>query len=179
MQTAEVWSDIDGYSGAYQISNRGRARSIKGDGTFKVLKPNLLRRGYFSFRLYRDKKQKAFTVHRLVALHFIPNPEGKEQVNHINGIKADNRAENLEWVTKSENQKHAFRNGLNINLKGHGSKGFKGFILAKDIKSGKEIVMAGTDDIRRNGFDPAEVYKVLCRNNRKSHKGHTFTRGTT
>jgi hypothetical protein len=68
--------------------------------------------GYMYVDLCKDGKVKKFTVHRLVALNLIPNPENKPQVNHINGNKTDNRVENLEWCTRSENQKHSIQIGL-------------------------------------------------------------------
>ena len=69
-------------------------------------------RGYLTVGLIKDRKQRFFPVHKLVALAFIPNPENKPYVNHINGIKDDPRLENLEWCTASENAQHAIRTGL-------------------------------------------------------------------
>lgn len=68
--------------------------------------------GYLQVWLYTHRKKRKFRVHRLVAKTFIPNPENKPFVNHINGIKSDNRAVNLEWCTRAENNEHAFANGL-------------------------------------------------------------------
>ena len=81
--------------------------------SMKFLKLNNDGRGYLSIQLY-DKKggNKRRLIHRLVAEAYLPNPENKEQVNHINGIKSDNCLLNLEWNTSSENNKHAFRTGL-------------------------------------------------------------------
>ena len=96
----EVFVDIKGYPG-YQISNMGRVWSCKRN---KYMIPQLNNRGYSQIKLIAaNGKRKGELVHRLVALHFVPNPEGKPEVNHKNHIRDDNRAENLEWLTKSEN----------------------------------------------------------------------------
>lgn len=101
----EQWRSIPGYEGIYQVSSEGRVKNAYGH----VLKPETAKNGYKRVTLFDKKK---FQVHRLVALAFIPNPDNKEVVNHRNGVKADNRVENLEWVTWSENAKHAYATGL-------------------------------------------------------------------
>lgn len=99
--TNEVWKDIKGYPG-YQISNYGRIWSSKQHGRY--MKPSPNNRGYLQINLIaKNGKRKKELVHRLVAIAFIDNPEGKPEVNHINHIRDDNRVENLEWVSKSEN----------------------------------------------------------------------------
>ncbi len=115
----EIWKDIDGYEGRYQISSIGRIRGLvntRGNPLSepKILKPRIQRKGYLEVCLKIQQKRKMFKIHRLVAAAFLPNPMNKPQVNHINGIKTDNRAQNLEWATPSENMQHAFENGLNI-----------------------------------------------------------------
>ena len=117
MPEKEIWKDIEGYEGKYQVSNLGRVRSllnIRGNKREipKILKGYLDRYGYLLVRLYKNSKPKPLLVHRLVAKDFIPNPKNKSQVNHINGIKTDNRVRNLEWDTAKENTRHAFDNGL-------------------------------------------------------------------
>lgn len=101
----EVWKDIAGYEGLYQVSNLGNVRSIK--RLEKVLKPQARKHGYLSVCLYgrggNHRNFRQFSVHRLVAEAFIPNPRGATEVNHIDENKQNNAVDNLEWVTHQEN----------------------------------------------------------------------------
>ena len=107
----EIWKNIKGYNGLYQISNLGNIYSLY---TNKILKPFINEKGYLRIDLKGNGKRKIFKVHRLVAEHFINNPNNYKEVNHINGVKTDNRVENLEWCTRSHNMKEAVRMGLVI-----------------------------------------------------------------
>lgn len=113
MFTEEVWKDI---GGCYQVSNFGNVRSSFRN-KWRIKNVQVVRDGYVRVVLRINGKLKSFFVHRLVAKAFVPNPENKKQVNHKNGVKTDNRAENLEWTTGSENIKHAYNTGLNKHLK--------------------------------------------------------------
>lgn len=107
----EIWKYIEWYENKYQISNMGRVRSMNyhgNKGNIRILR-SVNNFWYEIQGLPYKSKLKQNRVHRLVAQAFIPNPDDKPQVNHINWIKTDNRAENLEWCTGSENQKHSFR----------------------------------------------------------------------
>src|SRR6185312_4371733 len=127
----EIWKDIPNYEGQYQISNLGRVKSLArtiqykpgyksgGIHTIKqdiILKNILKSSGYYVVKLSVGNKQTS--IHRLIAENFIPNPTCLPHVNHINGIKTDNRIENLEWCTPRENNIHAYKSGLkNISEK--------------------------------------------------------------
>lgn len=118
----EIWKDINGYEGYYQISNYGNARSLDRqvgcrwgglrDYGGKSLLTETTKDGYQRIVFMRDAIKERFLVHRIVAEAFIPNPENKPYVNHIDGDKSNNYFGNLEWCTNSENVLHADRNGL-------------------------------------------------------------------
>ena len=130
MQT-EIWKPISEYNGYYEVSNLGRVRSITRkiertdpkDSSKKRLftyKGKLVpfwitKKGYCRLTISINGIAKKYLVHRLVANAFIPNNDNKAQVNHINCVKADNRVENLEWVTNYENYLHSVENGLQVN----------------------------------------------------------------
>lgn len=106
--STEIWKDIDGFDGRYQVSTWGRVRSLKG-----ILKPYENAKGYLKIGLTKNGKCHKKRVNRLVAIAFIPNPDNKPQVDHIDGNKQNNSITNLRWVTNNENQKNAamLRNG--------------------------------------------------------------------
>lgn len=122
----EVWKPIKGYDDKYMVSNLGRIKSVARDvsnHTGIIHKPERIlscrkdKKGYLRVYLDDNRKTKFISVHRLVAIVFIPNELEKPQVNHIDGVKTNNNVENLEWVTNQENQLHAIRMGLNDHSK--------------------------------------------------------------
>jgi hypothetical protein len=118
----EIWKDVVGYEGYYQVSNHGRAKSVlrviqRSNGISQTINEKILKAspsvvGYPVVTMSKDKNYKKAYVHRLIAESFIPNPENKSEVNHIDGNKENNHVDNLEWVTPSENCQHAYNTGL-------------------------------------------------------------------
>ncbi len=100
----EIWKDIGGYEGLYQVSNYGNVRSIKKDPY--VLKGDYQSNGYRRVYLWKDGGKENLLVHRLVALSFLPNPNGYTDINHIDEDKANNRLENLQWCTHRYNMNY-------------------------------------------------------------------------
>jgi len=148
----EKWIDIKGYEGYYKISNYGNVKSLdrsyidtinrsifkKGRGQKKYIRKN-----YYAVWLNKNNQSIPFSIHRLVASHFIPNIENKPSVNHINGNKFNNNDWNLEWCTAKENTNHAISKGLIVFSGGENSRGSKlkenevYFILKSDLTQQK------------------------------------------
>lgn len=113
----EIWKDVPGYVGSYQVSNLGKIKSLsRFNGRYsckeQILKPRSDKKGYLRISLYKNNKIKNFFVHRLVAMAFIPNPDNLPQINHKNEIKTDNRVENLEWCSAYYNMNFGKRPDL-------------------------------------------------------------------
>lgn len=142
----EIFKDIKGYEGIYQISNLGRVKSLSRrvicHKTTRLTKerfkkPAMKDTGYFKVGLQKEGTEKQFVIHRLIAIAFIPNPFNLPQVNHKNGIKTDNRIDNLEWCTPSENIQHAYDNGLKESIKG--AKHYKSKLTESDVFEIREM----------------------------------------
>lgn len=169
----EIWKDIEGYKGLYQISNLGRIYSIK---TNKIRKFYKTSKGYLRVSLCLNGKNKNFLIHQLVAKAFLPNPENKLQVNHIDGIKTNNRVNNLEWVTNYENIVHAEINGLRKNsiqnlINNNNRKKRK--VIQYDLE-GKIIKKYNSIfETKEYGFRIGDVCRV-CKRKRKTHLGYIW-----
>lgn len=171
----EIWKDIAGYEGIYQVSSHGKVVSLErdtlrdnGDLHYRrkerILKPMSDKDGYLSAAL-SNRNVKHFRIHRLVCTAFHDNPDNKPEVNHKNGVKWDNYYKNLEWSTSSENQKHACATGLQVThskgLYGNDSP-FRKAVIQLDtdnniIAEHDSIIEAG----RVTGTDRTSISKVL------------------
>lgn len=164
----EMWKEIPGTEGQYQISNYGKVRTVK---TGRVLTPAIDARGYERVCLFKMDRDRRYKVHRLVAITFIPNPDNKPQVNHKDGNKRNNFVDNLEWVTNEENMRHANETGLR---EGHQRfcESRKKRIIATHIESGEEVVF---DSIlaAKKAIGTNHIQEVL-RGLRYEAKGYTF-----
>lgn len=112
----EIWKAIIGYEGRYEVSSLGQVKSLpktneKGRVYQGILKGRPARHGYLRVALFKNLVRKNESIHRIVATAFCDKPDGANEVNHKNAIKTDNRAENLEWVTRRGNMRHAYETG--------------------------------------------------------------------
>lgn len=105
----EIWKDIEGYGGTFQVSNLGRVKTFnyRNSGKEKVLKPKKHNKGYLQVQLMKGEQNKMFTIHRLVAQAFLPNPQNLPCVNHKDEDKTNNNVENLEWCDRSYNVRYS------------------------------------------------------------------------
>ena len=135
----ELWKEIEGYNGRYQISNCGRVWNVV---TQQMMKPQLKKTGYLQVNLMKpNKKMVSERIHRLVALYFCNKPEGCNVVNHLDVNKTNNHFSNLEWTTISGNTKHCFEH----------NEQFKKQVLDNSIKGAKKTIL--TLEVKnRDGF---------------------------
>lgn len=124
----EIWKDIEGYEGLYQVSNFGNVKRLEGKiysyitNKYETRKEHMIKtrvgnRKYKVVNLCKNSKRECKTVHRLIAQAFLPNPNNFECVNHIDGNKLNNKIDNLEWCTTQQNIQHAYKNNLMTNNK--------------------------------------------------------------
>jgi len=150
--TTEIWKPVVGYEGTYEVSNQGRVKSLarykKGKvgpcwHEEKMMKTPLHHSGYVHCALRRNGKSTSFTIHRLVALAHIPNPDNKPQVNHKDSNRANNHVSNLEWCTMSENMLHGYMHGNKKAYPRYGEKNPACKLTEKQVKEIRELYKNG------------------------------------
>ena len=164
-----IWKHIEDFPN-YKINNYGNVLNIKRNKTIKEDLSN--GRGYINVTLYKNGKSYRKVVHRLVAEAFIPNIENKPQVNHIDGNKHNNFVGNLEWVSQSENMKHAFK----IGLEEHGMKNKKHKLESKN-KMRKKIICIENGKIYNGLIEAEEMLNISVKQISKCLRGISKTAG--
>lgn len=164
----EIWKDIDGFAGLYKISNLGRIKSFN-RSKGKILKPLPKLKGYLYIHLSKAGKAKPYRIHRLVAEHFVDNPFEFPQVNHKDGNKANNTAENLEWCNGSMNQIHASNSGLRKDTIAVAMYSKEGVLLG--------VFKSRSDASRKTGAWNQSISKC-CRGELKSTGGYVWKNAT-
>jgi hypothetical protein len=173
----EIWKDINGYEGLYQVSNLGRVKSLErivnNNGGIKIIKEHLLKptigsdTGYFYVDLRKNGKRKNCTIHRLVAQAFIPNPNNLPEVDHINRIRIDNRVENLRWADRKLQCKNSDKESIKQKLTNHPKTSkpvqqyTKNMVFIKEYPSAREAS-------RQTGINSAGI--IQCCNGKYGFK---------
>ena len=177
----EIWKDISGYEGFYQISNFGRVRRLvswrgnqcisKYISDVKIISPYIDNLGYERIHLTIPNRTKQYRVHRLVAMAFIPNPDNLPQINHKDENKTNNCVDNLEWCTQTYNNKYGTR-GKRIGTTNHNGKGAKRSVLQYDLDGNFIRRWKSMQDAADNllGVSASKICEC-CRGNRPHHRG--------
>lgn len=181
----EIWADVNGYEGLYQVSNFGKVKKLKrtmqtrNNKTLSyeeiILKPVANSKGYSRVTLIdRSGNKKKHFVHRLVATAFCLPKAGCNTVNHKDSNPLNNNASNLEWVTQSENIRHAVRsNRMNFSQEWHAQQ--EGVnksipVIGTNLKTGEKVFYSSISEAKKDGFNDSNI-SACCKGIRKKHKG--------
>lgn len=176
----DIWKDVIGYEGQYQINSNGEIRSLDRSITQsnghvisrkgQELKPRLDSKGYYFVRLGNKNKW----IHRMVVESFIRPMDKKEVVNHKDGVKTNNSIDNLEICSSGYNQKHAYENGLRGGQDAKNNGNYKGTIVGIH-PDGREVEFNSRKEMSEMGFSPQSIY-ACCLGKQRAHQGFTFWR---
>lgn len=175
----EIWKDIVGFEGMYQVSNIGRVKCLKrqvfnkANGTMSTIrgcirKPDMYNKLYAQVGIWKDSKTTKFLIHRLVAIHFVPNPNNLPEVNHIDLDKTNNRADNLEWVTRKQNAQHAHKLGRYDNFQ-KGTERPNSILTDDAVRHIRKKIMRNIDYCRMYGVKPSTITMIQKDTKRWSH----------
>lgn len=160
----EIWKDIEGFEGLYQVSNLGRVTRVT---TGRILKSGKDKDGYLQVTLCKDSTKYTKKIHRLVAQAFVSNSENKPEINHIDEDKANNRVNNLEWSTRKENNNHGTHNERSSRTQSIP-------IISTNLKTGECREFYGTNECGRQlDLNPGHINEVL-KGKRRQTGGYTF-----
>ena len=169
MHNREIWKPVNGYDGMYEVSNHGRVRSyatyrgVKHRETPRIMTGAKTLSGYHFVKFTYNGKKPCPKRHRLVAEAFIPNPENKPEINHVDGNKDNNHVSNLEWCTGQENKDHAIKNGLTAR----GVRNCKSKITPKEVKEIRKMYSTGDyyqkDIANVFGLKQSQVSKIILK----------------
>jgi len=165
----EIWKDVKGYEGYYEVSNLGRVKRI---GKTNCLRSAITKDGYEQVTLSVNNKLKSYAIHRLVAIAFIPNPNNLPQVNHKDENKLNNYVENLEWCTQEYNLKYGTAR-KRANIKNTNRKDISKVVYQYSLEGELINIYPSTQELRRLGFNQGNIASC-CRGERKSHKGYIW-----
>lgn len=181
----EIWKDVRGFEGLYKASDLGRVKSVLKEVSCHIkykriqqeviLKPSIKNNGYAGYSLYKNGKVSYMSAHRIIAISFLENEDNKKEVNHKDGNRLNNKLENLEWNTRSENVYHSF---LELNRStGLGSIKARGFkhgasIKVNQLDMNRNIIKTWDcmNDAKREGYGIGNIFSC-CNGKRKTHKG--------
>ena len=169
----EIWKDIEGFDGEYQVSTEGRVKSLKHNKE-RILKQSIASNGYYMVNLWKNNVMKAYLVHQLVAKAHIPNPNNYQWIEHIDTDKLRNKASNLRWSsTKEIRNKEETREKI--------SKGNKNKKIENPVKMNTPIYCFETDTIYKSQSEAARILNIsphtlnkMLRGHNKRAEGYTF-----
>lgn len=163
----EIWKDVNGYEGLYQISSYGK---LKRFGTNKLIKPIVCTNGYLEFALWKNGKRKVILSHRLVAIHFLENPNNLPEINHLDENITNNNMENLAWCTSKENSNYGNRNNKVRETKRKYFKKIAQYDLQDNLIETHECIESAAKSVHG---DPSFISRVAkCEKHRYSAYGY-------